>query len=158
MSSPELLNQWQVNLMKAVSMSPPDLPLESVRPDDLDALVALEQRCFTSDRLSRRSFRRWLEGDQRVLLVARDGARLAGYILVLFHRGTRLARMYSLAVDPDYRGRGLARRLISAGEDGARDSGRFYMRLEVSSKNTSDTDRRRERPMASRRSARGSPR
>ena len=135
MDRPERSKQSQVNLMKAVSMS--TLPLESVRPDDLDALVALEQRCFTSDRLSRRSFRRWLEGDQRVLLVARDGDRLAGYILVLFHRGTRLARMYSLAVDPDYRGQGLARRLIGAGEDGARDSGRFYMRLEVSSKNTS---------------------
>lgn len=135
MDSPERSKQSQVNLMKAVSMS--SLPLESVRPDDLDALVALEQRCFSSDRLSRRSFRRWLEGDQRVFLVARDGDRLAGYILVLFHRGTRLARMYSLAVDPDYRGQGLARRLIGAGEDGARDSGRFYMRLEVSSKNTS---------------------
>ncbi|WP_341937322.1 GNAT family N-acetyltransferase/peptidase C39 family protein [Marinimicrobium sp. C2-29] len=102
---------------------------------DLDDLVALEQRCFDSDRLSRRSFRRWLDGDQCVFLLARDGQRLAGYILVLFHRGTRLARIYSLAVDPDYRGRGLARRLIASGEEGARSSGCFYMRLEVSSQN-----------------------
>ncbi len=123
--------------MNAASPSQPQLPLENVRPGDLDALVALEQRCFTTDRLSRRSFRRWLDGDHCVFLVARDGERLAGYILVLFNRGTRLARIYSLAVDPDYRGRGLARRLIGAAEEGARDSGRFYMRLEVSSKNTS---------------------
>lgn len=112
-----------------------DIPLVTATSADLDDLVALEQRCFDSDRLSRRSFRRWLDGDQCVFLLARDGRRLAGYVLVLFHRGTRLARIYSLAVDPDYRGRGLARRLIAAGEEGARASGRFYMRLEVSSQN-----------------------
>ena len=109
--------------------------LSSVQPSDLEALVALEKRCFKSDRLSRRSFRRWLGGDHCVFLVAREGEQFAGYILVLFHRGTRLARMYSLAVDPAYRGRGLARELIAAAEEGARESGRFYMRLEVSSKN-----------------------
>lgn len=112
-----------------------ELPLTPARASDLDSLVALEHRCFANDRLSRRSFRRWLESDHCVFMVARDGECLAGYILVLFNRGTRLARMYSLAVNPDYRGRGLARRLILAGEEGARDSGRFYMRLEVSSEN-----------------------
>ncbi|HAD44322.1 MAG TPA: ribosomal-protein-alanine acetyltransferase, partial [Alcanivorax sp.] len=30
------------------------------RPEDLDALVDLEQRCFDGDRLSRRSFRHWI--------------------------------------------------------------------------------------------------
>ncbi|WP_036188735.1 GNAT family N-acetyltransferase/peptidase C39 family protein [Marinimicrobium agarilyticum] len=112
-----------------------ELPLTPARSSDLDSLVALEHRCFANDRLSRRSFRRWLDSDHCVFMVARDGDSLAGYILVLFNRGTRLARMYSLAVNPDYRGRGLARRLILAGEEGARDSGRFYMRLEVSSEN-----------------------
>lgn len=111
------------------------LSLESAEPADLEALVALEQRCFSIDRLSRRSFRRWLAQDQHVFLVLRDGEQLAGYILVLFHRGTRLARIYSLAVDPEYRGRGLARQLIAAGEKGARERGRFYMRLEVSQHN-----------------------
>lgn len=117
------------------SQNTAELSLVAATAADLDELVALEQRCFESDRLSRRSFRRWIDGDQCVFLLARDGQRLAGYILVLFHRGTRLARIYSLAVDPDYRGRGLARRLIAAGEEGARASGRFYMRLEVSSQN-----------------------
>ncbi|WP_347331474.1 GNAT family N-acetyltransferase/peptidase C39 family protein [Marinimicrobium locisalis] len=117
------------------SSSQASLPLTAARASDLDNLVALEQRCFANDRLSRRSFRRWLESEHCVFLVARDGAALAGYLLVLFHRGTRLARLYSLAVSPDYRGRGLARHLILAGEEGARESGRFYMRLEVSSEN-----------------------
>lgn len=114
-----------------------ELALGPAQMSDLDALVALEQRCFDNDRLSRRSFRRWLGQDQHVFLVLRAGAQLAGYVLVLFHRGTRLARIYSLAVDPGYRSRGLARRLIAAGEEGARRRGRFYMRLEVSQHNHS---------------------
>ncbi len=102
---------------------------------DLDELVALEQRCFASDRLSRRSFRRWLGNDQCVFLVARIHEVLAGYVLVLFHPGTRLARLYSLAVEPAFRGRGLAAYLITEAEQRASDSGRFYMRLEVSEQN-----------------------
>src|SRR5690606_41789306 len=46
---------------------------------DLDALVELEQRCFTGDRLSRRSFRRWLTTPQDILLLAWKEQLLAGY-------------------------------------------------------------------------------
>ncbi|WP_111642692.1 GNAT family N-acetyltransferase/peptidase C39 family protein [Marinimicrobium alkaliphilum] len=113
-----------------------DIALRSAQAQDLDALLALEKRCFESDRLSRRSFKRWLDSDQSVFLVAEKAGALVGYCLVLFHRGTRLARLYSLAVDPQWRGRGLAARLIAAGEQGASASGRLEMRLEVSSLNT----------------------
>jgi hypothetical protein len=50
------------------------------------------RRTFDTDRISRRSFRRFLQNDTDFLLVAtsRPGA---GYILLLKHRGTRLARL-----------------------------------------------------------------
>lgn len=105
--------------------------------EDLDALVELEQRCFSGDRLSRRSFRRWLTTPQDIFLLAWKEQQLAGYILILCHRGTRLARIYSLAVDPAFRGLGIAGWLMQLGEQRARDSGRLYMRLEVSSENKS---------------------
>src|SRR5690554_3807999 len=72
---------------------------------DLDALVELEKKCFLGDQISRRSFRRWLSDTQDILLLVKQGAHLAGYILILCHRGTRLARIYSLAVDPECRGK-----------------------------------------------------
>jgi predicted double-glycine peptidase len=56
-------------------------------------------------------------------------------VLVIYHTGTRLARLYSLATGPRLRGRGIARRLIEAGEQAASDSGRFIMRLEVGADN-----------------------
>ena len=103
---------------------------------DIDALVALETACFETDRLSRRSFKHWLAADHRALLVADVEKIVAGYILIIYHPGTRLARIYSIAVSPQYRGLGLAKQLMAAGEQAANEDGRLYLRLEVSVDNT----------------------
>ncbi|HKK04443.1 MAG TPA: ribosomal protein S18-alanine N-acetyltransferase [Gammaproteobacteria bacterium] len=105
-----------------------------IRPatvQDLDRLVALEQRCFETDRLSRRSFRYMLTKANAALLVDETGDSLCGYVLVLFHAGTSLARMYSIAVAPESRGEGIGAALVRAGEQAALDHGCVEMRLEV---------------------------
>jgi ribosomal protein S18 acetylase RimI-like enzyme len=102
---------------------------------DLPELLRLEEMSFQSDRLSRRSFKRWLSHSHCVFLVCEQDDTLGGYVLVLLRRGTRLARMYSLAVDTACRGRGLARGLIAQAEFEAREAGALYMRLEVASNN-----------------------
>lgn len=107
------------------------LSIEPATPEDLEALLILEATCFDTDRLSRRSFRRWLRRQDRAFLVARQGMHLLGYALVLLRRGTRLARLYSLAVSPETRGRGLARQLLRQAEQQAREAGALYLRLEV---------------------------
>ena len=61
---------------------------------------------------------------------------VAGYILIIYHPGTRLARIYSIAVSHQQRGSGLAKQLMLAGEQAANESGRLYLRLEVSVDNT----------------------
>ncbi|MGD0959696.1 MAG: GNAT family N-acetyltransferase/peptidase C39 family protein [Methylomonas sp.] len=105
-----------------------------IRPaqlSDLDDLAALENACFSCDRLSRRSFRHWLSVEHWGLLVAEQGRTLCGYILIIDRPGTRLARIYSLAVAPEFRGLGIAKSLLLAGEQAALADGRFYLRLEV---------------------------
>lgn len=98
---------------------------------DLAALVALEQRCFHTDLLSRRSFRHLLmRGHAATLVDERDGV-LAGYVLVLFRRGVSMARIYSIATDPDFRGQGVAAALVGAAEQAALEEGAVEMRLEV---------------------------
>jgi ribosomal protein S18 acetylase RimI-like enzyme len=111
------------------------IELRDVRASDLDDLLRLEQLAFPTDRLSRRSFRHWISSEKRAFLVATVDGTLAGYILVIYHAGTRLARLYSIATDPRFRGLGIAKELIGAGERTASDSGRFIMRLEVASDN-----------------------
>jgi ribosomal-protein-alanine acetyltransferase len=110
----------------------------TIRPavaDDLEALVEIEQRCFESDRLSRRSFRHFLASDTAECLVAEQDGRLLGYALVLFHGRTALARLYSMAVAPEHQGRGLGRALLQAAEAAALDGGAAVMRLEVNPSN-----------------------
>lgn len=102
---------------------------------DLEALLELENLCFESDRLSRRSFQRWLKVDGRILSVIESDGQLIGYGLVLLHKGTRLARLYSIALNPAMRGRGLGRILMDSLEEQAMQDGRLFMRLEVSKKN-----------------------
>jgi ribosomal protein S18 acetylase RimI-like enzyme len=106
--------------------------------EDLDALLRLEEQAFETDRLSRRSFRRFLASDADHLLVAETAdLGVAGYVLLLKHRGTRLARLYSICVDAAARGRGIAGQLILAGEEAVRAAGCAYVRLEVRRDNPS---------------------
>ncbi|HEY9147762.1 MAG TPA: GNAT family N-acetyltransferase/peptidase C39 family protein [Gammaproteobacteria bacterium] len=98
---------------------------------DLDALVALENRSFETDRLSRRSFRHLLTKANAVTLIAEEQGALAGYATVLFNAGTSLARLYSIAVDEAYKGRGLGRELVAAAEQAALDGECVVLRLEV---------------------------
>lgn len=110
----------------------------TIRPvveSDLSALHALEQESFESDRLNRRRLKHWIHASNRVFLVAEVEGDLVGYGLVLLHRGTRLARLYSIAVSASARGMGLGRALLKELEAGASRQGRLFMRLEVAKDN-----------------------
>ena len=109
----------------------PDWAIRLARVEDLYRLLALENRCFEHDRLSRRSFRHFLGSDTASCLAAERGGELLGYALVLFHGRTALARLYSMAVAPEHQGQGLGRVLLEAAEAAALDSGAAVMRLEV---------------------------
>ena len=113
----------------------------TIRPGsvaDIPALVQLEETCFESDRLSRRSFHHMLTRAKASLFVAEapeaDG-RILGYGLVLFHLGTALARLYSLAVHPDARGRGIGMKLLDYAEAETRRHDCVALRLEVRADN-----------------------
>ncbi len=99
--------------------------------NDVDRLLELEQRCFDSDRISRRQFRYMITKANASLLLYEDAGRLRGYVLLLFSRGTSMARLYSIAVDQDTRGRGIGQALARAAEAAAWDHHRAYMRLEI---------------------------
>jgi ribosomal protein S18 acetylase RimI-like enzyme len=111
--------------------SPATVKLRRAREADLDALVALEQAVFTTDVLSRRSFRRFLTAPGAALIVAENDDRIAGYVLVLYPPRSKLARLYSIAVAPHIVRRGIGPRLLAAAEKAARRHGRRAMRLEV---------------------------
>ncbi|WP_345315911.1 GNAT family N-acetyltransferase/peptidase C39 family protein [Ferrimonas gelatinilytica] len=98
---------------------------------DLSALNALEQQLFDGDRISPRQMKRFLQSPQAQIFLAHSGTELAGYALLLFHQGTQLSRLYSIAVKPDFRGRRIAQTLVEQCERTALDQGFNTLRLEV---------------------------
>lgn len=123
-------------LVNAVAMSAiPDVMVRPAAPADLAALVALEHRVFTHDRLSRRSLRNFLGSAHAKLMLAEAGGHIAGYALVLFRPGSLVARLYSILVAPGRDRRGLGQALLAAAEEAAFARDCLLMRLEVDERN-----------------------
>ena len=105
--------------------------IRKARLQDLNSLVTIENAAFQTDRFSRRSFRYLLTRANAETLVYENEGRVCGYVLVLFHTGTSLARMYSLAVSPELGGQGIGTELIGAAESLALAHDCITLRLEV---------------------------
>jgi ribosomal-protein-alanine acetyltransferase len=105
--------------------------IRPARLQDLEALVAIENRSFDVDRFSRRSFRYLLTKANAETLVHEEQERVLAYVMLLFNTGTSLARLYSLAVDPALQGKGIGNALIAAAEESAVAHDCIYLRLEV---------------------------
>lgn len=104
---------------------------------DLDQLDQLERASFDGDRLSRRNLNHMLRSEHADLIVADLEGRIGAYALVLYRSGTNLARLYSIAVDQEWRGKGVSAQLLEAAEQRARERDSAFMRLEVSVDNQS---------------------
>jgi ribosomal-protein-alanine acetyltransferase len=98
---------------------------------DVPTLLAVENQAFSGDRLSRRSFRRFLSSQLTETVVAEHAGEVVGYAVVLFRAGAVVARLYSIAVALEAAGRGLGAMLLSAAEGAAMRRGCALMRLEV---------------------------
>jgi ribosomal-protein-alanine N-acetyltransferase len=105
------------------------------RPADLPAIEAIENAVFDGDRLSRRSLRYFLAANTAMMLVLARQDHVLGYSLIAFRKGSKRARLYSIALDPAEHGRGLGRFLLRSSENAATAHGAAFMRLEVRTDN-----------------------
>lgn len=102
---------------------------------DLDAVEQLEDSVFTSDELSRRSLRYYVRQPTACFLVLELRGSIVGDAIVATRRGSRQARLYTIAVAPGHAGRGFGRSLLAASEEAARDRECATLRLEVRADN-----------------------
>lgn len=110
--------------------------IRPARASDVDALLAIENAVFQTDRLSRQSLRRLVGRPSAAVLVAEVGCEAAGYCIVLFRSGIAAARLYSVSTAPDMAGQGIGRALVQAAETAAIGQGKRFLRLEVRQDNT----------------------
>ncbi|MFC5583894.1 GNAT family N-acetyltransferase [Nitratireductor kimnyeongensis] len=104
-------------------------------PEDLEALVAIENAAFSGDKLSERSLRRLTSAGTAIVGVAEEQGKVLGYALALTRRTSGVARLYSIAVAPEETGKGVAALLLHYVENAAYARGFHTMRLEVRSDN-----------------------
>jgi [ribosomal protein S18]-alanine N-acetyltransferase len=104
-------------------------------PEDLPAIEAIESAVFDGDRLSRRSLRHFLSAPTALMLVLALQDHILGYSLIAFRRGSKRARLYSIALSPGEQGRGLGRFLLLSSENAAKAHGAAFLRLEVRADN-----------------------
>ncbi|RAN39954.1 hypothetical protein HY26_14320 [Hyphomonas sp. GM-8P] len=96
--------------------------------------MALEQNFPEDDRFPVRTWRRLLRGQSMAYVAISDG-EICGAAVYLYRTGTKAARLYSLTVAPDHRGKGIASALMAAGEADAARRGCNRVRLEVRQSN-----------------------
>ena len=94
------------------NLSPAASNVRVANLSDRPALEALETASFAQDRIASRSWRRLLQRPSALVLVAPHGAEIAGALVLLFRRGSQVARIYSIAVAASARGAGIGPSLI----------------------------------------------
>lgn len=111
--------------------------IELASVEDCRALCELENASFAGDRISARSWRAFLASTSATVTVARaradghEAPRIAGAAVVLQRAGTSVARLYSIAIAPHARGRGVSSALLDDATQRMRDAGAAVLRLET---------------------------
>lgn len=108
------------------------MEIKAMKEAQVPQIAALERVCF-SDPWSEKSILSELENPLSCWLVAMDGERLAGYVGSQTVLGE--TDMMNLAVDPDYRRKGLGKELILSLIEALRQRGSRCLTLEVRDSN-----------------------
>lgn len=102
---------------------------------DLQPINRLEQLCFNEESFSRNQLRYLITRAKADFLVVEGSGAVSAFIVLLKHKTSKGLRIYSIAVSPACRGKGLARLLLDEAEKRARSNGKQYLTLEVSAIN-----------------------
>jgi len=106
--------------------------IRTATPDDFERIVALENICFPKElSYTRRQLRYLLMRANSNVLIEKTGTTLRGFIIILYRRGTKVAGVETINVDPVYRKKGIGHRLLTAAEERIRKKGIHKIRLEV---------------------------
>lgn len=99
---------------------------------DIDDLMIVETASY-SEPFSREVFLEFLNDDSTICVVAEREGQIIGYALAAIN--LQLSQLLSIAVAPEHRSTGIARRLLAGVMDYCRTSGADNIRLEVRSAN-----------------------
>jgi len=110
--------------------------IRAAKVSDLSSVLSIEEQSFETEKFSFRQFKYLLNKSNGFFLVASIDNRIAGYLILLKRKGSKFLRIYSLATETEFRGLGVAQKLLENAERIARKEGIEFLSLEVSQNNT----------------------
>jgi len=112
--------------------------IRKITPDDLGRIIELERKCFNK-------YVAYTPRQLKYLITIANSSCLAetiqdtlrGFVIVLYKKGTVVAGIETLNVDPLFQGKGIGKKLLKAAEEAMCSNGINKIRLEVSVGNVS---------------------
>ena len=105
--------------------------IRRAQSNDLSALVALENASFNYDQIGLRSFTHLLKQKSSLLWCAEINGEIIGYAIILTRKNSRKWRIYSIAIAPHARGKGIGKALMLAIMENAKSATVSALSLEV---------------------------
>jgi len=110
-----------------------------IRPaswNDFEEIVRIEHACFPEEvAYNRRQLHYLLTKANSTILVETSDTYIRGFIIILYKKGTKVAGIETINVDPAFRSQGIGQRLLTAAEQEIRKKRRTKIRLEVATTN-----------------------
>jgi|AMQJ01.1.fsa_nt_gi ribosomal-protein-alanine acetyltransferase len=113
-----------------------ELKLELALKKDVKELISLEKICFQEDAFSKRQITYLITKAKGEFIVIRRNNKIIAYLIISKRENSKQIRIYSIAIAPEARGLGLAKRLMNYVEDVCKQESKERISLEVSKENT----------------------
>ena len=116
--------------------------LKLAAPNDIDTLLAIEEVCFEHDKIDYLEFRKHLKNDRSRVVIDQEKfeggitSPPRGYYIAVYLPTSKRSRLYSAAVLPEFRRRGILGSFLTDFERDALEKNMNELFLEVESDNT----------------------
>ncbi|MCX6665685.1 MAG: N-acetyltransferase [Euryarchaeota archaeon] len=107
--------------------------IRNAHVNDLEHIITIEQQCFKGDHAySPQQLKYLLTKANSLTLVETKENNIRGFVIILLHKGTRIAGLETIDVTPLFQKQGIALKLLIAAEEELKQKNINTIRLEVS--------------------------
>ena len=113
----------------------PELIFQQAMPQEAEQIAEFEETCFGEEGFSKNQIKYLIRKAKGEVIVVKKSGVLIGSLILLFRNNSKYLRIYSIAILPEMRGKGIANELIVYAEKKAEELRLKGISLEVNENN-----------------------